>query len=290
MLLCRVVEPHIAVQMNRLSVMACPRIFVSSTYYDLRHVREIIRDFVINLGYEPILSEYSDVFYNPSDTVQNSCLKEISSCDMFVLIVGKRYGSLFPGDSLSITHREYLEAQNQSIPIYSFIDLDVLHDFEFHEKNPGSTDQNYRVVESENIFDLIRDIQSASTNNLLLPYTSISDLLQHLKKQWANLFSSYLQKDLHEKEQSKPSKVVLEDHPDIEKYRETLETFNMSNVTQDQINEAGSFADLVETMGGSAVDLGTDIRVELDGVITNVGKVVVRILEENLHAIKTQRG
>ena len=99
--------------------MTCPRIFVSSTYYDLKHVREIIRKFILDLGYEPVLSEFSDIFYKPGDTVQNSCLKEIANCDLFVLIIGKRYGSPFPGDSLSITHKEYLEAQNVCIPVYS---------------------------------------------------------------------------------------------------------------------------------------------------------------------------
>ncbi len=54
-----------------------PKIFVSSTYYDLKHVREIVRKFILDLGYEPVLSEFSDIFYRPSDTVQNSCLKEI---------------------------------------------------------------------------------------------------------------------------------------------------------------------------------------------------------------------
>ena len=148
--------------------MSCPRIFVSSTYYDLKHVREIIREFILNLGYEPVLSEFSDIFYRPGDTVQNSCLREISSCDIFVLIVGKRYGSYFPGDSLSITHREYIEAQNHSIPIYSFVDLDVLHDYEFYNKNVGSNKCSYRVVEDPNVFNLIEDIQEASQDNVML--------------------------------------------------------------------------------------------------------------------------
>ena len=141
--------------------MSCPRIFVSSTYYDLKHVREIIREFIKDLGYEPVLSEFSDIFYQPGDTVQNSCLREISSCDIFVLIVGKRYGSFFPGDTLSITHREYIEAQHQSIPIYSFIDLDVLHDYEFYKKNPNSDKCNYRIVKDIDLHDLyqITDVQ-----------------------------------------------------------------------------------------------------------------------------------
>ena len=171
--------------------MTCPRIFVSSTFYDLKHVREIIRKFILDQGYEPVLSEFSDVFYNPSDTVQNSCLKEVSNCDLFVLIVGKRYGSPFPGDSLSITHKEYLEAQNVGIPIYSFVDIDVLHDYEFYLKNNRSTAFQFRVVQEKEVFDLIDEVQRASKDNSLIPYSSIDDILQHLKKQWAKLLKSF---------------------------------------------------------------------------------------------------
>jgi len=40
-----------------LRFMSKPRIFVSSTYYDLKHVRSSLEAFIERLGYEPILSE-----------------------------------------------------------------------------------------------------------------------------------------------------------------------------------------------------------------------------------------
>src|SRR4030042_2216334 len=218
--------------------MSCPRIFVSSTYYDLKHVREIIREFIKDLGYEPILSEFSDIFYHPGDTVQNSCLGEISSCDIFVLIVGKRYGSCFPGDSLSITHREYIEAQNQSVPIYSFVDLDVLHDYEFHNKNADSDKCNYRVVEDINIFGLIEDIQKASTDNALISFSSIADILQHLRKQWASLFRSYLQGEQLKASLQKPK---VETHGNFEEFKEKLKSVGITQVPRESVNQANSF-------------------------------------------------
>ena len=264
--------------------MSCPRIFVSSTYYDLKHVREIIREFIENMGYEPVLSEFSDIFYRPGDTVQNSCLVEISSCDIFVLIVGKRYGSYFPGDSLSITHREYIEAQNQSIPIYSFVDLDVLHDYEFHKKNTGSGKCSYRVVEDINIFGLIEDIQEASKDNALISFTSIADILQHLKKQWASLFKNFLQEIKLEACAKKPE---VEIHKDLENVKEKLKFVGITELTQENVNRINSFIELVDLLGGSTEDLGTDYKVSISGSITNVGKTVVDILNSELKSIKT---
>jgi len=263
--------------------MSCPRIFVSSTYYDLKHVREIIREFIEDLGYEPVLSEFSDIFYKPGDTVQNSCLREISSCDIFVLIVGKRYGSYFPGDSLSITHREYIEAQNQSIPIYSFVDLDVLHDYEFHKKNTSSTNCSYRVVEDRNIFGLIEDIQEASKDNALISFTSIADILQHLKKQWASLFKNFLQGQQLETSTQKPK---VEIHENFEEFKEKLKFVGITELTQKNVNQANSIIDLIEKLGGSIEDHGTDFKVSVSGNTINVGKSVVEILDSELRSIK----
>ena len=268
--------------------MSCPRVFISSTYYDLKHVREIIRDFVNDLGYEAVLSEFSDIFYNPSDTVQNSCLSEIACCDLFVLIVGKRYGSLFPGDKLSITHREYIEAQNQLIPIYAFIDLDVLHDFEFYERNSGINGGKYRVVEDENVFKLIKDIRAATANNLLIPYTSVSDLLLHLRKQWANLFANQLRNEKLKHEQNVNKSKPVQEHPNLDLFNQFLSQFGIKPVNQQQINEANTFSHLIELMGGSIQDLGTDYKVNLDGVLTNIGKAVVSILEHDMADVKTE--
>ena len=37
--------------------MAAPRVFVSSTYYDLQHVRNDIHIFLQGLGYEPVMHD-----------------------------------------------------------------------------------------------------------------------------------------------------------------------------------------------------------------------------------------
>jgi len=37
--------------------MAIPRVFISSTYYDLRHVRNDLEVFLRNLGYDPVMHD-----------------------------------------------------------------------------------------------------------------------------------------------------------------------------------------------------------------------------------------
>lgn len=67
--------------------MPTPRIFVSSTCYDLKYIRENLKFFIRNLGYEPILSEEGNVFYDPSLHVQDACLAEVPSCQVLLLII-----------------------------------------------------------------------------------------------------------------------------------------------------------------------------------------------------------
>lgn len=261
--------------------MSCPRLFVSSTFYDLKHVREIIRKYILDLGYEPVLSEFSDIFYKPNDTIQNSCLLEISNCDMFILIVGKRYGSNFPEETLSVTHKEYIEAQNTLIPIYAFIDIDVLHDYEFYLKNNRDTNCHFRCVTDTKVFELIDEIRNAAKDNSLISYSSIDEILQHLKKQWASLFKSFLQNQ----RQSVPKDTELV-KLNLEKLNQKINTVGIENIEDKEVLESASITEVITKRGGTCTDNGTDYGIEIKGKHMNIGKDVMKILDEEFKRAK----
>ena len=75
--------------------MATPRLFISSTCYDLHEVRFQLRRFIEEIGYEPVMSEFGDIFYDLHQHVHDSCRDEVAKCNMFLLIVGNNYGTVY---------------------------------------------------------------------------------------------------------------------------------------------------------------------------------------------------
>lgn len=102
--------------------MAIPRVFVSSTCYDLKDIRGSLKFLIRSLGYEPALSEEGDVFFNPAEHTHDSCINEVANCQPFVLIIGGRSGGKYKGGDQSITNHEYKAAVEAKIPIFTLIE------------------------------------------------------------------------------------------------------------------------------------------------------------------------
>lgn len=139
--------------------MAAPKIFVSSTCYDLHEVRHNIHKFIKDFGYEPVMSEYGDIFYPPDEHVQDACVKAIDSCNMFVLIIGDKYGSIYHRDKRekendfvpnSVTLKEFHNALVLNIPKAIFINRFVYHDYKNYRR---FLDTEYQRYFSSNLVD-----------------------------------------------------------------------------------------------------------------------------------------
>jgi len=59
--------------------MARPRIFISSTFYDLKQIRAELDMFIESLGYEPIRNEEGDIPYGKDEALEEYCYKEIKN-------------------------------------------------------------------------------------------------------------------------------------------------------------------------------------------------------------------
>lgn len=181
--------------------MAKPRIFISSTFYDLRQVRANIDLFLEQIGYEPVRNEEGDIPYGKEDALEEYCYKEIKSIDILVSIIGGRFGTESKRTKSSISQLELKTALNEGKQVYIFIDKNVLSEYETYLINKEN-DSNYRYVDDKRIYEFIEEIKALNTNNIIQGFETASDITKYLKEQFAGLFQRFLEEQTRIKEVS----------------------------------------------------------------------------------------
>lgn len=128
------------------------QVFISSTYADLKEERRKILDILLMADCIPAGMEA----FVASDVEQFEVIKKvIELCDYYILIIGKRYGSINEQTGLSYTEMEYEYAKELGIPVLVFA-LD-----ESVEVSPDKMDSELEKMEALQKFR-----QKALTNRL----------------------------------------------------------------------------------------------------------------------------
>ena len=170
-----------------------PNIFVSSTISDLHYLRDGLRDAIEELCYHPVMSEHGEVGYLNPNTAAESCYRSVRQCQIVVLIVGKRYGST-GDDGLSVTHREFLGAKDEQVPIITFVEPQVLNykDVYHADRKAHLWDAFSPMDNPRNTFQLLDAIAASDSFNAIIPFTSVGDAKKKLKLQIADFVGDRL--------------------------------------------------------------------------------------------------
>lgn len=224
--------------------MPNPKVFVSSTCYDLGMAREQLRSFLVRLGYEPILSEYSDVLYDPRTHTHTSCIQEVPNADMMVVLIGSRLGGkvvpealtsvdleslvnasfdvtvLSEPEKLSITQLEVLKAIDASVPVFAFVEDKVMHDHFVYQKNKELVDKiRFPSIEkpesAKYIFEFINFLQQRNKGNSVISFVKVEDIETHLRKQWGALFQRLLKEQREQASESRKMFTISEQIEDL---------------------------------------------------------------------------
>jgi hypothetical protein len=231
--------------------MAKPRVFISSTYYDLKHVRASLDLFVDSLGFEPVLSEKGNIAYAFDRPLDESCYREAESADIYVLIVGGRYGSEASPNSKevpvafferydSITKREYDAASGRDVPTYVLIEKGVHSEYQTFLKNRDNTTIQYAHVDSVNVFTLIEGILSKPRNNPIYTFERFEEIHFWLREQWSGLFRELLRRHSDSKQLASLTMRVAE----LKEVNDTLKTYLEAVMRGGARQE---YADLIES-------------------------------------------
>jgi hypothetical protein len=180
--------------------MARPRVFVSSTFYDLRQVRADIERFIIEFGYDPVLHEKGRIPYGSQEKLEEYCYREIELSDIVVCIIGGRYGTPSQDAPYSITQKELKKAIDLGKALFVFVERGVQSEYYTYLSNKESKDIKYHFVDNVAVYRFIEEVEKLPKNNPMTSFDSAQDIVGFLREQWAGLFQRYLQQQARLKE------------------------------------------------------------------------------------------
>jgi len=172
--------------------MAKPRVFISSTFFDLRSMRASLERFVREIGYDPILFERGHIPWEKDSQLESSCYREINTCDILVAVIGGKFGSQSRNNESSITQNEIKESFDKGKQVYLFVDKAVHSEYHTYQKNKHLTGFIPVSVDNTKIFDFINEIYNMNIGNPVEPFETVEDITRYLKEQWAGLFQRLL--------------------------------------------------------------------------------------------------
>lgn len=93
------------------------KVFISSVTHLLKDERAALPPFLRLLEHEPL--RFED-FEAQDRSCREACLAGVDAADVYVLLLGPRYGTPFPDTGLSPTAEEFRRARQRRIPILVF--------------------------------------------------------------------------------------------------------------------------------------------------------------------------
>src|ERR1700733_11227595 len=175
------------------SAMARPRVFVSSTFYDLKYARAELEGFIRDMGFDPVLNEHGHIPYGSKEALEKYCYSEIGKVHILVSIVGGRFGTKAHDSEFSISHAELSTAIKMGKQVYVFVESSVLSEYQTYLRNKSVTGIQYTHVDNPKVYEFLEGIYALPFNNQISGFDNLSFITRYLKEQWAGLFEQYLE-------------------------------------------------------------------------------------------------
>lgn len=144
------------------------RVFVSSTYEDLKPYRVAVKEAIVRLEHIPRGMEY---FGSKPGSPKDECLASVRSCEVYIGVFAMRYGSVDEQTGKSMTHLEYEEALSLGIPTLIYL-MD-------EQKQPVLSDHFDTGENAENLRRLKEELKQRSTVSF---FTTPDDLARRVSQ------------------------------------------------------------------------------------------------------------
>ncbi len=235
------------------------RIFISSTYVDMIPYREAIQAAITNCDAVAYgMERFVPAPVRPLDR----CFEEIAGSQIFILLLGHRYGEIEPDSGKSFTELEYDKAKEIGLPILAFLlDTDKVGSLEKFRESDGQYEalQRFknRLKNSKEItvgtFDSEKDLQEKATRSIKETINRMKSVVQTAEDPsvGAKLFAKFIKRPERYKGNEAVLRVRMDGRYGDARLREELyEAFNMP------IGDALYLNDLFVL--GSSIDVDQD--------------------------------
>ena len=254
--------------------MAKPRVFVSSTYYDLKYVRERLERLISSYCFEPILFESDDVFFNPNIKLDKSCYREVENCHMMLLIVGGRYGSLaseqkdqYEENYISITQSEYETARRKGIPVMVFVEQSVYSEYKTYLANKTTIPKNfnYAFVDDIRVFHFISKLEQGA----IKVFNKVDDIEHYFSHQIAGMMLTYLKQLQEDKNDAEVKNAVDE----IKLVSQSMQQMVNSIAEKVLGNKQGKYKELLDQQNHDLIDFF--VKLLDQNITTNLSQIQI---------------
>jgi hypothetical protein len=202
--------------------MNTPKIFISSTIYDLIDIRGSVRHCLEDFSCTVYASEFPDFPVDRNLHSYNVCIENLKKCDLIILIINERYGGLYSKieeSVISITRQEIKEAFNSGKTIWTFVNKKTFDSKDIFKKlcklNPNLDkskvfdkfkENTNSQIENHFVFEFIDEITRLPKNNWIFQYIDNYELLSTLRTQ----FNNFLMLDYKQ-----PLKIEIADYKEL---------------------------------------------------------------------------
>jgi len=164
-----------------------PSVMISSTIYDLKQIRADLQRFIKeDLGYDVLCSDSHSFPVDPTATaIENSIKRVRCDADILVLIIGDRYGCVDHATGKGVTHLEYQTARSKGIPVYVFVQRDVLSSLDDWRRDPN---RKFAHIIDNRLFEFINEVADQSQDNVwVTDFLEADDIVAGLRTHFAVL-------------------------------------------------------------------------------------------------------
>ena len=164
------------------------KVFISSTCNNLIDLRSEVATALKEWGYLPMWNESHSFPVKTGIHSHDICLDNVKECDIYILIIDSRYGSVYVGNNyqkkeISISQYEFEIACNEKKEIYSYVRDTVWNERPTYKKNVNKNipfELHHVDKKNEKVFEFIDYVVRHKRYNWIDQFINATDLKNNL--------------------------------------------------------------------------------------------------------------